>query len=393
MQTNTTHTTRVTDVLTGRGSYGALGLLALFVAHCAGMVDLVGLPVWVGTLIGNYGFDPQQAGMVVTLFLVGAVCSSMIFSTRLYRLPLRTVATVGFGLAAGAMFAASQTQDLTALAVLHALAGVSAGAGLTVTHGAIGRGANPHKLFAFAGMALGVFAIGFLSSAPALVAKFGGVVLFYLLTAIMAVAAVLSLLFFPRLHASANGYAASQPQKLPAAVWFGILGVSCMALSQSMVFSFVQRIGIDNGFGQAAVMGVLVALGFVNLTPAPLAALLQRRLSARTVVLTGPLLQAGLAMAITHTSTFGVYAFATSVFAAVMIFTHTFAFGLLARLDDTGRAVAATPAMLMTGAAVAPFLGGILVKNLGYGSVGIAVCCVTVCAIFCFSRTPKEQSA
>jgi hypothetical protein len=47
---------------------------------------------------------------------------------------------------------------------------------------------------------------------------------------------------------------------------------------------------------------------------------------------------------------------AASVFAAVMIFTHTFAFGLLARLDLSGRAMAATPAMLMIGAAIGPIL-------------------------------------
>ena len=37
------------------------GRIALMVAHCAGMVDLVALPVWVGTLISVYRFDPQQA--------------------------------------------------------------------------------------------------------------------------------------------------------------------------------------------------------------------------------------------------------------------------------------------------------------------------------------------
>lgn len=37
-------------------------------AHCAGMVDLVALPVWVGTLIGAYRLDPQKAGLLATLF-------------------------------------------------------------------------------------------------------------------------------------------------------------------------------------------------------------------------------------------------------------------------------------------------------------------------------------
>ena len=34
------------------------GRIALMVAHCAGMVDLVALPVWVGALIERYRFSP-----------------------------------------------------------------------------------------------------------------------------------------------------------------------------------------------------------------------------------------------------------------------------------------------------------------------------------------------
>jgi hypothetical protein len=55
------------------------------VGHCAGMVDLVALPVWVGALIAQYHFDPQRAGGLVTLFLIGAVISSLVFAPRFNR--------------------------------------------------------------------------------------------------------------------------------------------------------------------------------------------------------------------------------------------------------------------------------------------------------------------
>ena len=44
------------------------GRVALMVGHCAGMVDLVALPVWVGTLISVYRFDPQQAVIFLVVF-------------------------------------------------------------------------------------------------------------------------------------------------------------------------------------------------------------------------------------------------------------------------------------------------------------------------------------
>ena len=73
------------------------GRAALMAGHCAGMVDLVALPVWVGTLISAYRFDPQQAGLMATLFLAGAVLASLLLAPRFNRLNGRLVATLGFG--------------------------------------------------------------------------------------------------------------------------------------------------------------------------------------------------------------------------------------------------------------------------------------------------------
>lgn len=87
------------------------GRIALMVAHCAGMVDLVALPVWVGTLISAYGFDPQQAGGLATLFLVGAVVSSLYLAPRFNRLNRKLVAVSGFA-TAGIAFALASLQTI-----------------------------------------------------------------------------------------------------------------------------------------------------------------------------------------------------------------------------------------------------------------------------------------
>lgn len=373
------------------------GRAALMVAHCAGMVDLVALPLWVGTLIGRYGFDPQQAGGLATLFLAAAVVASATLAPRFGRLPRRAVAAAGFGLAALAFFGASLSQDFAALALLHALAGLASGAGLSVTHGTIARSGNPHRLFAIVGIALGVFAIAFFAVVPALLAALGGPALFHVFAAVMAVAALVALFAFPSADAAPAGPAAPSTElaaaPMPRAVWFGIAGIACMGLVQAMTFAFLERVGSDRGFGAAAVTGVLVALSLVNLFPAALAALLEKRWSARAVLLAGPVLQALLVALIMQSTVFAPYAAAASVFAAVMIFTHTFGFGLLARLEPSGRALAATPAMMMTGAAIGPILGGTLVKAFGYGSLAVAAAAIAALAVACFSRLPAPAAA
>ncbi|VWD35763.1 major facilitator transporter [Burkholderia contaminans] len=393
METNlSTATPSQSDLATERDAtavLGVLGTLALMVAHCAGMVDLVALPVWVGTLIGAYRLDPQQAGLLATLFLAGAVASSVFFAPRLNRFPARVTATAGFGVATLAFVGIVSIDRYPVMAMLHVVAGLAVGCGLSFTHGTIGRSRNPHRLFAIAGLALGVFAIGFLGITPGLIALHGGSMLFRIFAGVMAAAAVASACAFPSIHTKRRAAAAAEP-RFDRAVWFGMAGVGCMALTQAMLFSFVQRIGLDRGFDLAAVTATLIALGIVNLFPAPIAGLLESRVPGRRVVLAGPVVQAALVLIITQSAAFRPYAAATSVFAAVMIFTHTFAFGMLARIDRTGRAVAATPAMLMTGAAIGPVLGGTLVKQSGYGSLGIAATLIAAAAVCCFSRLERR---
>lgn len=374
-------------------TYSRHGLLALMIAHCAGMIDLVALPVWIGTLVAHYHFNAQQAGMLVSLFLGAAVVASVILAARFDPATARLQAAMGFGFAALLFGLASLTSSLMLLALLHAACGCATGLSLSLTHGTIARNTNPHRGFAQAGIALGVFAIAFLGSAPPIVANLGGAVLFQLFAGVMALGAVACALAFPRPGNIAGLQEPVALQSLPRAVWYGIVGIACMGLVQSMTFSFLERVGSDHGFGQSAVTAVLIALGFVNLLPAPLAALLERRLPARSVMMTGPLVQALLVAVIMSSLRFAPYAIAASVFAAVMIFTHTFAFGLMARLDRSGRAMAATPAMLMTGAAIGPILGGTLVKGGGYASLVPVALVIAVIAVLCFSRLPRSVAS
>jgi predicted MFS family arabinose efflux permease len=327
--------------------------------------------------MGHYRFDPQQAGGLATLFLAAAVIASVVLAPVFARLPRRAVSVLGFGVAAAAFFGATVMQGFAGMAALHVMAGLAAGASLSVTHGTIARSANPHRLFAIVGMALGVFAVAFFAVVPTLLAKVGGAALFQAFAAVMAFAAVVALVAFPQVDGepAAAAAPAARPAPLPG-------------LTQAMTFAFLERVGNAREFGPAAVTGVLVALSIVNLFPAAFAAVTEKRWSARGVLLTGPVLQALLVALIMQSTVFAPYAAAASVFAAVMIFTHTFAFGLLARLETSGRALAATPAMLMTGAAIGPVLGGTLVKFHGYGSLALAAALIAAIAVFCFSRLP-----
>ena len=139
------------------------------------MVDMVALPVWIGALMQHYRYSPPQAGITVTLFLLGVVLSSLFFAPRVNTLPRRAGAAGGFTLAAVAFFVASRqpvgVAGFELLAVLHAVAGLGVGCALSFTHSSIGRSANPHRLFAVVNIVLGVFAVLFLCGVPQLIQR------------------------------------------------------------------------------------------------------------------------------------------------------------------------------------------------------------------------------
>lgn len=363
--------------------FGIGGTAALVIAHCAGMIDLIALPVWVGALVERFLFTPQQAGAIVTLFLLGAFFASSVVAPKLNSLNQRLVATIGFAGAALAFFIASTVSSFLPLLVLHLIAGVSIGTALSMVHGTMGRAENPHRLFALAGIAIGLFGIVLLGAIPQLLITHGGPVLFQVFALVMTIASVASGVLF------LNPVALEKQSTAPfsRAAWFTIFGISVMTFNQSMVFSFVEVIGKSRGFPAASVLLVLIALGIVNfILPAPMAALLQKRVPATVVVRIGPAVQAVLALVISSATVFAFWAPAAAVFVAVQIFTHTFAFGLLARLEPTGRAVAATPAMLMIGAALGPIVGGALGETLGFGALGIAAVGVALLSILLFTK-------
>lgn len=57
------------------------------------------------------------------------------------------------------------------------------------------------------------------------------------------------------------------------AIWYGMVGVLCMAFVPTMIFSFAERIGADRGFSPDPVRRALTLSGFVSATPAAMAGL------------------------------------------------------------------------------------------------------------------------
>lgn len=369
------------------------GRLALIVGHCAGMMDMVALPIWVGmVLIGRLGLDPQRAGGLATLFLGAVVASSLYFAPRLNRLPRRRLVPLAYALAGVAFAAMNGVADYGVLAALHASAGLAIGCGLSLVHGTMGESAQPQRLASWAFTSLCIVGLPFVGTLPGMIERLGPVVFFYTMAAVMFVGAAVTWGAFPTITTS-EALAREDRQPLPRQVWFGMAGVSMLTLNHAMMFGFIERIGVSNGFTSSQVAGTLISTGLVNLCSAVLAGLFDRRWPAALVMCIGPLLQGAFCFGIAQAPAFWLYAAAAALGTSALTVTHLFAFGFLARQDPTGRAVAATPVMVMAGSATGPLLGGVLAQHAGYGSLGIAAALIGIVSATSFRLASRGQQA
>ncbi|MGE5404625.1 MAG: MFS transporter [Candidatus Saccharibacteria bacterium] len=369
-----------------------LGKITLALNHVAGMIGLVILPIWIGVLVQYYKYDAQQAGVLASLFLAAAVITSIVFASLYDRVSKRLMTTIGFLITAATFLIASQSQTFSLMALMHFLGGIGAGWGLSLTHGTIGRSENPHRLFSLAQLALGIAAILFFAIVPNLISKNGGATLFLFLTILMLTAACAAAVAFPRYDQKRILADSSASERIPRIVWLLVIGVIILALNQALTSAYFERYGVSLGFDQRHITTVLVIAGIVVLTPAIFAALLQNRIRVKTVAIAGSIAQGLFALILFSTNNFWVYAVFGVIGGFVMIFTHIFLFGYLAALDPSGRAVAATPAMVMFGSALGPIIGGTLVITAGYFGIGVVAAIFDAIAILiCFSRIRESM--
>ena len=366
-----------TESVTGRG--------ALLIGHAAGMLDLVSMPLWVGVLIQFRHMSPVEAGILVTTYMTGVFLTSVALAPRFTRLPARSVAVAGFILGALAFLAIVNLEGFGALVPAHFIAGIGAGAALSMVHGTISRSARPHRLFAIVNFGVAIFSIVFFAAVPPQVQQ-NPDVLFYVLGGLLVLGAVAAAVAFPQPPAIQSIHVKPAAVAVPfrLAVVLAFIGVALLSTGQAETYAFLERIGAWRDFTSSDIAHMLVVSGFLNLLAPVAAAVLENVVPRLTAICVALLLHAAIAVTVSTSATFLPYAAAGSLLVFITIFNHTFMFGTIAKLDPSGRSASSTPAMLTLGAAIGPALGGAAVEILGFQAVGFVSAAVLLAAAGCF---------
>jgi predicted MFS family arabinose efflux permease len=129
---------------------------------------------------------------------------------------------------------------------------------------------------------------------------------------------------------------------------------------------------------------MLVVSGFLNLLAPIVAAFLENLVPRLGAICVALVIHAAFCIPASNSTLFLPYAVAGSLLVFMTIFSHTFMFGTIAKLDPSGRAASSTPAMITLGAAIGPTLGGVIAQFAGFATIGWVSAVILIASSVCF---------
>lgn len=342
--------------------YAGLALVAT-----AGFFYVNIMPAIVDGLIAGLGFGNAQAGAVGAANIYGASVGSLIAILVVRRMHWRTALFALLSLLLALDLGSLALRDPVAMVAMRAVHGVVGGLAVGVTYSVIARTRSPDRAF---GMLLLVqFGLGGLGVMflPTLVPRFGTSVLFLSLAAVTACALVV-LAWLPKLPSGTTPVAEGGALATGAGgawhpAWIVLLALFLFQAGNMALSAFIIRLGghyqLDRAFiGQAlgwatwigalgAVLVIAMGTRYGRLKPLSVAIVL-------TLAGTAAFLRSDLAWAF----------FAANVGTAITwSFVVPYLFGMLSKLDASGRMATVGGFVSKLGLASGPLLAGFVLRD------------------------------
>ncbi len=369
------------------------------------MVALLWMPSILGALARGYALDAAAISRLASVELAGFLSGSLFTSNKTIA-DLRKWVFIACGLICATNLLALGMSVTLAFMALRLIAGVGAGIGFGFGLKACAMSRTPTRNFGiFTGAMSLVMIVGFQSVAYLIESRaagrvavptqiFQGVVhsvfAFYACLA----AAAASVLLLNRRPADAPGRALeSKPQGWPAPL--ALLGLSAIAfafMGQGGVWTFLQTLGVSHGFTVSGVANAMSVFALMGVLGSLSAAVAPQRMPRTAAIAVAFLLLCGGLYALYSPRSLGWYVAGCAVGGFYWNFILPLILGLLARIDESGRASVLGGTMSSIGAALGPLLAGQLIRGEDYTPVGWMVGALCLVSLVCVGYVERHRS-
>ena len=351
----------------------------LILASTLGFSGTPALPIWLTAAAERFHLTAQQSGLLASLELACVALASIIAATRSHASRIPLALAIALSMAGNlASFLVTSAASLTAARVV---VGLAYGITLAEIMRRAAQMADPHRVFAMQQLGLVVFAAIFFTTTPMLMTALGPSASFLYNMAVGALA-LLSLVWLPSSSSvSVASGVVSQAGKSSMAVGMTFLAITLSFATQASLWANIAVAAKGAGL-RLETLSQILAVGAVLNFLAPLAAVRLAVSWGRAAPLVLGYL--GLALSVlTIALPLGPLWFAAGAIGLnlFLLFLGPFLLGTLAGLDASGKGAAAGTAFFTIGAAIGPAVGGLVIGNAGFPTLGVIGAIAAACAL------------
>ncbi len=397
-----------------------LAIFAAIVVGFAGNAVFMGMPMLVGAMAEDLGFQEQQLGWLASADLGGIFIGSILTSLVIPKVNRRWFAICGIAIVVSCNYASTLTGEFTPLMAIRILAGF--GSGICYSTGVACLAVSHHtgRNFSFLMFALVMTNALEFYTFPSITEHWGVNGLFICFAGVSAMCLLVIQWIPPYAN---NAPEQSQTHDLPNdsldnpdspdtasplihnipkyIPWCCLLAVFCFNLLTGSFWPFIERAGVDAGFSYEFIGSALTWGTLFSFTGCLTAVWLSGRFGQSKPLLfaltcmTLMMLGVGYSINAGILNTFG-YAGTIFSFCMFWIFTDVFQLGTISNIDHTGRYAALVPSSQGLSQTIAPVGAGYLLSwDMGYSSVMFMGACGSglACLLYIFVYRKMKQFA
>ncbi|MCZ6829685.1 MAG: MFS transporter [Gammaproteobacteria bacterium] len=331
-------------------------------------------PLLVGAVITVLGASEQQSGQLMTLELLSMSVVAMVAAPLGQQACKPWVLTLAVLLLVVVHSISALVGSYTLLLPLRIVAGIGAGTLLLAVNTTIATSSDPVRLYGACSMATATVGLLLLLITPSLIAGLG-------MAGAYAPLALVALIVLGIVRWMGSPDSADVDKQAPvvpegSAISPMVIGVLLIALfaiqfTQGALYSFSERIGVEQAALSSADMGILLAVGYAAAIPASaFATWLSYRLGRYLPLIAGMLVYALATVGMAVASDPQAYAVNFVLFNFGYFFLLPYQLGIPADLDHSGKLSGLGVGIFFIGMSCGAFLGGVLVTHFGYSSLG-----------------------
>ncbi len=343
--------------------------ILISIVYPLGPATVILMPLIVGGVIDDYGFNDQQAGTIASLEGLGLVCGLLAGAQWIRKLSWTKTLFTAFLLYAMLNVISASIQEFTLLVSIRFLTGLTGGSIFAIVVAALGDNKEPDRAFGIGQGVQGVMMFAVFAAAPYLLEHRTIGTLFYVLAA-GSLMMSLCLFKFPDQGVDHNPLqTGEQSNDHTLLIWSGLFAGLIYYASIFGFWGFIERIGLAAGLGSETIgiaLGVsqiaAIAGGFL----AAFASDRHGRVLPLIIVIIG---QFFVLWQLTDQFTVVMYFVGTCLYQGLYIIATCYLLGVIAVLDNKGKYVVIMNAFLGIGVAAGPSIAAALINGDDYTGI------------------------